>query len=352
MNAGETWDEDQVSKWLGALNLVWPLFEQAARTPRSQAPIPKSPEENFPEVGSIRRLSHLSLLRARQSLRQGNPETAINQALTTMDTGKRMTESRGSLITYLTGIAIKSSALPIIIEAARHPACPASVIRDTLVRIEGNRSPNDALAYAFRAELYFCEGVLKIVETRGMQSLAGNRDSNAAMRMAPRIPLIYKRNKTRRIYAEFLREALRQIGSDAASLKRYRERQNAYLKNFRYNPDNLIGRMILNIVTPTTAALVKTQITDQSRLSAHQSQLAALLYQREHGKAPDSLEQLVPAYLDSVPQDYFTRAPIKDDATLGAIWSAGENNLTVSSPEQKAERRDIILWLQAKPAAE
>lgn len=352
MNSGETWDEDQVAEWLDALSPVWPLYEQAARTLRSQAPIPQSPEDTFPEIGRIRKLSQLSLLRARRSLRQNDPETAIAHALITMESGKRMTESRSSLITYLTGIAIKSSALPIIVESIRHPACSVHVIHDTLVRIASNRSPDEALTYAFRAELYFCEGALKIVETRGMASLGDRNDANPVMRLAPRIPLIYKGNKTRRIYAEFLREALRQVGGDAVSIKRYREQQNAHFKKFSYNPDNIIGRILLQIVTPTWGALIKTQTREQSRLSAHQALLAAMAYQHDHGKAPDSLDQLVPAYLDAVPQDYFTRAPIRYDAALGAIWSAGENNLMVSSPDQTAERNDIILWLQAGPAAE
>ncbi|MBC8039312.1 MAG: hypothetical protein H7Y06_02100 [Opitutaceae bacterium] len=352
MSDGHAWDEDRVTKWLLALDPVWPLYEQAARTPLAQAPIAKSPEDIFPEIGRIRQLSQLSLLRARHSLRKNDPEAAVTQALITMEAGKRMTESRGSLITYLTGMAIKSFALPIIAEAARHPTCPANVIRDTVAHMESNRSPDESLAYALRAELYFCEGVLKIVETRGMSDLDGNYGSSAAMRLAPRIPLIYKGNKTRRIYAEFLREAIRQVGGNAASLRLYREQQNAYFKKRSYNPDNFVGRLILHIVTPTSASLVKSQLTEQSRISTHQALIAALAYQRERGKAPDSLDQLVPDYLSAVPQDYFTRAPIRYDATLGAIWFVGENNLTVSSPDQTAERRDIILWLQAKPTRE
>ncbi|MBC8040108.1 MAG: hypothetical protein H7Y06_06175 [Opitutaceae bacterium] len=350
--AGKTWDEDQVAEWLGALESVWPLYEQAARTPRSQAPIPKSPEDKIPEIGLIRKLSQLSLLRARQSLLKNDPETAIAQALTTMEAGKRMTESRGSLITYLTGIAIKSSALPIIVEAVRHPACPVSVMRDTLVHIEANRSPDESLAYAFRSELFFFEGALTMVEKQGMTSLSGDDNASAAIRFAPRIPLIYKRNKTLRIYADCLREALIQVGGDIASLKRYREQQNIYFSKFSFNPDNIVGRIILRVVTPTWDSVVKAQLKEQSRISSYQAQLAALAYQREHSKAPGSLDQLVPDYLAAVPQDYFTRAPIRYDAALGAIWSAGENNLVVSSPGQKAERRDIILWLKPKPTPE
>jgi hypothetical protein len=225
-------------------------------------------------------------------------------------------------------------------------------MRETIARIEFNRSPDDALTYALRTELYFCEGVLKIVETQGMPELDGNNHSNAAMRLAPRIPLIYKGNKTRRIYAEFLREAISQVEGDAVSLRRYREQQKACFKKFSYNPDNIIGRMVLNIVTPTSSALIKTHLTRQSFFSAHQALIAALAYQREHGKAPDSLDQLVPVYLDDVPQDYFTRAPIRYDAALGAIWSAGENNLLVSSPNQKAERNDLIAWLKPEPTPE
>ncbi len=350
LSDGQAWNDDRVDEWLRALESVWPHYEQAARTPRSQAPIHTSPEATSPEIGHIQRLSQLSLLRARQSLRKNNPEAAIAQALISTEAGKRIAESRGSIISYLTGTAIQHFSLSIITEAARHPGCPVSVMRDTIKRLDETRTSHEALAYAFRSELYFCEGVLKIVESGGPDTPENSYLNNPLLRLGPGIPLIYKGNKTRRIYADQLRDAIRHIGTDSKSLMLYREYVSAYYKRRSYNPDNMVGRMVLNIVTPTASALIKTHHTRLSWLSAHQALIAALVYERENGKAPDTLDQLVPAYLDAVPQDYFTRAPLRYDAALGAIWSAGENNLIVTSPDRESRARDIIVWIHPRPA--
>jgi hypothetical protein len=349
--AGETWDQSQVSAWLVALSSTWPRYEQAARLPQSQGPIPQSPEDVFPEIGQIQRLCQFQLLRAREALHRNDSQAALTYALTNLHAGSRIADSRSSLICYLTGIAIRTSALAVILEAARHPDCPPALIRETARQLDSLRSTVESLAYSFRGELYFANGALAIVEKNGLGSLADVDSSSLIFRLVPRIQILYKGNKTRRIYADSLREAISHINADATELILYREQINSRRKdNLSRNPDNAIGRIFLAIVTPTWPALVHSHVNDESRVSAYQALLAILAYQRDYGAPPRTLDQLVPAYLASIPQDHFTRAPIRYDPDLKVIWSAGENNLIVNTPGQEPQNREIILWLD-RPTA-
>jgi len=56
-----------------------------------------------------------------------------------------------------------------------------------------------------------------------------------------------------------------------------------------------------------------------------QAFLAARRYELDHGALPDTLEALVPDYLDAVPIDPYTGEPLVYDQTTGAIQTADKN---------------------------
>lgn len=55
------------------------------------------------------------------------------------------------------------------------------------------------------------------------------------------------------------------------------------------------------------------------------TKLAILLYENENGKSPDSLDELVPDYIKSVPDDPFVRKPIHYDSERKILYSVGHN---------------------------
>jgi len=342
---GEAWNDAKISAWMTTLSPVWPEWERAAHTPLSQAPILHSPSDLIPEVGLIQNLSNLSRLRALKSLNDGRPDEAIAIALLTMEAGLRLEQSRGSLITYLSGSAIKTKACEVITKAARNPASSSLVLKETPQKIAALRSSTEALGYSFRSEIYLLNGVLRLTKEKGISALPDIQEP-AFMRLAAHFPLSNKPNKTRRLHAESVREALTYLNANSVKSKIYGETLATRHANlFLLNPNNFMGTIVLRIVVPAWPTIIRSYATSQSRLSATQALLAALLYQRDHGTPPASLDALVPAYLSAIPRDYATGTALRYSAELGVIWSAGENNLILTSRDQNTEPRDVILWL-------
>ena len=96
-----------------------------------------------------------------------------------------------------------------------------------------------------------------------------------------------------------------------------------------------------------------------ARLNGARSALASLLFHYDHNRMPDTLEELVPDYLDALPRDPFTpNRPIRYriDGDIALFYSIGENAMDnngvkrIYNSQKNAydhpERDDIIFWLK------
>lgn len=299
MRRGENWDESKATLWLSKAAPFWSSYEYAAQIEASQAPLLISPETRVPEIGQIRTLGRLSLIRARQLLRADHPDDALNIVCIQLFVGKRMQESRGSIICYLTGVGLKIDALAAIYDIAAHPRVSSAALQQALAAIKDCRSSSETLANAFRSELRFYDGTVHLMRQEGTPWSTGHEKS-LMHGVALRFPGLFKPNKTRRIYIDNLRVALRHIDSAAEDLEAYQVEVKA--PNL-FRPENIIGDIFLNIITPTWKSLIRSRHTEETSLSLHQATIAAILYQRETRRTFESLEELVPAYLEKVPAD-------------------------------------------------
>ena len=85
--------------------------------------------------------------------------------------------------------------------------------------------------------------------------------------------------------------------------------------------------------------------------------LALRLFELEHGKLPQRLEELVPTYLAEVPADVFEDEPMRWNAASGVVYSVGTNETDeggVISEERRSKGADIGMrywWSPAKDEA-
>ncbi|MDR1279459.1 MAG: hypothetical protein LBK99_01385 [Opitutaceae bacterium] len=148
-------------------------------------------------------------------------------------------------------------------------------------------------------------------------------------------PLVYKRNRTMRLYADQARRALRVTDATLAELA-VRLPEKGELPdtgNWKvFHPSNLIGRVVLYMQLPSFRRAAEVRLAYLSCQSALRAFLAARLHELEHGELPATLDDLVPGYLPAVPLDYIDRRPIRYDRDLRAVWSLGMENLTTPPP--------------------
>lgn len=339
--AGEAWNEVKVSAWLAPLDPIWPEYEAAARLQYSQGVIPKSIDTPLPEIGQMMRLAKLSTLRARIHLRADQPDKALSVLSASLAAGRLIQESRSTLISYLTGVTVQSMTLKLIQEAARHPDVSPTALREAIATLQKNRVAADALGYAFRSELYFFESAVALAP----------RESRYA-RLMVTIPGLYKPNKTRRIYAEYLRGAVRLAGSDLAEINASKPTTDAMLAGLRRRtPENIFGRMLLQIVMPTLSKIAEKHLRHASEISITQALIAVRIHEKQQGALPASLADLTPAILPSTPKDYYDGADIKYSRDSGFIWSVGSTHLNITSADQRLEKNDVALRIASNPSA-
>ena len=348
MCANEDWDDALAQAALADLSPAWPLLEKAAALPQGQAPWFTSFDDLIPEIGPIRKRAQLLQLKALSEARAGNPDEALRTTTVALSIGRVIDESRGGLIHHLIGAMTKQIGLKTIQVIVTHHSPSPEALRRTLDAVSTSRSPAEALKLSLYSELRPFDSMLVHIRTNGLGVLSSGTPS-AWLKPTGRIPLLLKPNRTRRIYSEYLRNSAALIDQPYDDLAK-----NSFLRDFipsqtrarfRYSPDNFLGRMFLNIVTPATAGILKNRLRHQSLISATEALLAVHLYKHAHGEFPATLDALVTSLLPAVPRDYADGAPIRYSRDLGVIWSAGEKSLVITDPAQVIEARETVLYL-------
>lgn len=329
----ESWDAGTVAGVLSRLDPVWPRYERATRLEYAQGPVPDSVDALIPEVGHLMSLARCWHARALFRLESGDPDGALHLSLTLLRSGRLLQDSRSTIVTCLTGVAQQSLACEIMQKASRHPDVSPLALQTAVASLEDNRSGSGALGYAFRSELPFVRSALDVV----MQE-------NRKVRRLSLFPLLYKPNKTERLYADELRRVLGLLDADVAAVTASRQRSRAAQTEIRlYNPENIIGRILLQIITPTFESLIENRLKHQSRISATQALLAVRIHEKRHGDLPASLHTLTPGILPAVPRDYFDHGDIKYSREAGYIWAVGAGSLVITEPRQSIDEREIAL---------
>ncbi len=300
---------------------VWPQFRQALAIDQSQAPLPHSVDDMFPNVRSLRDLSYYGLIDAERLASEGHFGSAFDRAFMIIEIGRRMEHSHGTLLHYLLGCAIASDGVQAMgrFAVSSHNS---TLLIQSAAHLESYRTTPDGLVEALRSELNFFDMVIQLIQRDGIEKFTDG--GLKAPKIVLTSNLLFKPNKTRRLYAEVVRKQITLVGKDVATIRA--NQRVVFLPQSgigRYNPENVIGRLGLDISTPTWSLISLNYNRDQSRISATQALLAIRAYKLDHGALPESLDALVPDYLPSVPLDYMDFAPIRYSKKHRVVWSIG-----------------------------
>lgn len=353
MAHGNSWDDAIAEIALADLTAVRPLLDKAVQVPRSQTPWLSALSDIATEIGKMPNLHRTLSISALAKSREGNPDEALQIVKTSLLIGHKVEGSHGTLIHYLTGMSLKRGALVLAEKIVAENSATEEALREMLHAVASTRPGTQSLTKALHSELRLFDDGLKQV-TSGIIAEMADDPQNDLLRTAPHIPLFFKPNKTRRIYADFLRHSVSDVDHplDKQSARMQQEEFEGYIKqSIVTHPENAIGRLYLAIFVPGTARVLSARLRHQSNISAVETLLALHLYQRAHAQLPETLDALVPAYLPAVPRDYFDGQPIRYSRELGVIWSVGENQLAITAPDQKIAERELVIRL-TPPAAQ
>ncbi len=152
-NGKIAWDQAVMSAGLAryASDLASRVVE-ALQLPASEAPEYTSYGDTAPEIPEMRRLAQIILQQARFARETADDDIVMSHNLTTSLFGLRLTESRGALIQFVSGVAIQSIALDSIREHADFLSPPADPLREYLSKLTHHEIGPEGLRIAYGLE--------------------------------------------------------------------------------------------------------------------------------------------------------------------------------------------------------
>jgi hypothetical protein len=298
--------------------------------------------------------------------RAGEQVEAVERAVLGLRLGRRVRDSRGPLVDYLTGLAIMGCSSVALESWVNLAETEPPTLRHLAVLLDESAPPRDlseAYVDSLRLEFLVSHKILRDYVTAEQSAKEGTHMGKAvdwAAKTRVLFPLIYKRNITLALNAEGWREKMRSGRESIVDEKRKRTGSGGCphceaLEAPWWQPANMYGRYLAAVIFPTVGRIRITAANAESRVSLLRSAVALRLYSVDHdGAQPSTLRELVPEYLPSVPRDYADNGEIRYSRDARALWSVGVNNLQVTEPEQeiKDERDEMIYWLKFAVPAE
>ncbi len=345
MTKGKNWDAPLARTWLDGTDAIWPLWEQAARTPQGQAPSGTAVGYTNSDVQAINNLNKLAQIRAWDLAHNGKPDAAIEFLFTTLQVAQRLEQSRGDPIYYHIATGIRGTVLNSLRGITTEFKPPAVLLRQTLRQMEANRPGKEAFANLLRGEYRGFSHGLENPEAAYFGSKDVDEGLHLYVKISTYFPYFFHPNQTRRIYAEAIRNSIGAIDLPTGYPGDLRNIDNLRKILSGFHGNNL-GLALLVASVPFQANELDMRLTQQSRLSANEAFLALVLYHRDHGELPATLDTLVPDYLPAVPRDYFDGQPIRYSRDFRAVWSVGNDHFAVTSadldPEEIAHHSDNV----------
>jgi len=346
---GDDWDDEEADAILdGHANAVTAIRGLRDFT-FAQAPVARDAGSAYALHPKFHLPSLLALVEARRLQRQGEPLAATRLLQDCLHATRLMEEARGDLLFFHYAQWMRSDVLAAAAALVSEPRVSSEDCRTLLREFSRSRPSRDGFFQTFAAA-YQSEALI-VDALRHPEKMPADWQVKSTTYLAYRVPFLFKPNQTLNYSIPYLL-TLREAVDLSIPERKKTLPPNADLLGFlcdRY--DDLINRMGKRFAhdggLPSVSPLLDKRLRQQTEISLAETLIALRLYHDGHGRRlPASLDELVPAYLPSIPRDYFDGGAIKYSRALRAVWSAGpEGKFQLVDADQAIHERELILPL-------
>ena len=322
--AGEVWNADLVSEVLDRNQEGLEYFEQGMGRSQFQVPEVKALDAPLPYVDGWKNISRVLSVRASVSFKCAKDREALSEAMKLVKFGHMIEGSGGVLVVYLVGAGAKEMGLVRLRGMVGDTGLRPAVLKGHIEPLEAYGANEKGLINTYRAEYVSVAGTIDGVSAR---TLFGAYLSHP--------------NKCKSMYAQTFRIFIENVP------KSYVDMEHIEKPDFRRRSSGL--RLILTGETVWGMVhgleLLPLQTTQLRKCKQNVSVattrllLALKCYKLEKGELPESLEELVPEYIEEVPLDDFDGRPMRYSREKKIIYSVGED-LKDSGGSEEPEGRD------------
>ncbi len=337
----ENWDTTFESELLSKNQALLALLGKAVNCPGFEVPSLKGSAEEYPYLTDWRHVSRLASIQAARLLRQGKPNEAFELAMRIIRLGHMMEDSHGQVLHYLVGSAVKAEGLKQLRQMTKTAALPSEQLISYVQRLNAYRANQTGLTNAFKAE--YGVSVKWIEDMRSGRSLGTNSISSQLAISAGMKPVL-SLSKTKALLARSTRICLKSIPQS------FNKMSLQELSPPSTNPSvlrmilkgNAVGEILIGMTLPMWERSLSRKCQENVTVSATQLILALKAYHSDHGTLPESLAQLTPHYIASVPVDDFDGKLLRYSKEKKLVWSV-EKDLVDSGgqSDQNKQKQDL-----------
>ena len=280
-----------------------------------------TPLESEIPVRDFMQLARLAQLKARREVGKGEFASAVATIGDLFALAGLLRDNAGSKVCWYVGVATQRLAVEsfgAILDAEGLPDEDLESL-GKLISSPG-KSWGGSVARILSSETAVMATWLDRCRGRDME--------NAYVRFLPE-RFQFQPNRTKALLIDWLSRAHGLCGEryDGAAWRRYvQDVEDAARKpdSRRLPPRNHIGRLEFAMCTLGHDLTAKTAAEADFAVAAMKVRVAIARFRRERGRRPATLEELVPEFLHSIPEDPFDDGrPVKYDAARGILYTVG-----------------------------
>jgi len=351
MNETGEWDQQLVDEVLEAYSESFALVDEILARDRVSFPEVTLNLET-PYLNNCRTMALMAKFRALNLQRQGKQIEAFDTTLDMLRCGYLLHTGNGVLIDSLVGIAIEHFSLDAARKLLERTEADGEYLRKFAHALEEYRSPLECLLNPPRSEYALNKLIISnldeyILDYGEEIDIWHWRSMNPYWVIQPR-GYFYKPNRTiNRLAAmyDLYIEAVtalpdrQKMRSDLSALQHEIYRCVSYSFNQPFS-SNQGGNIIVRVLGPYWAMSLTDAmyLRQRSYITITQTLIAMKLYQRDIGELPETLDALVPDYLNAVPLDEYTLEPLKYSRERKIIWAVGRD----FEDNDGDETRDVV----------
>ncbi len=319
--SGARWNERFVRDMLYRNEKALQYFDDAARKPQFQDPSADDyADPSFDAILSFRNVARVSSLKAAVLFRRGRDGEALTEALKIVANGQKVQDSQGSVVHYALAADMKNIGLGRIRQIVQSTSLSPEVLMSYVKKLEKYKQNEEGLKKAFKREYGFLVWAIDEVNSGHLTSeVGGTIEPLKAYRF------YFKPNKTKSLFGDFLRSQIENVDVPCGV------RTGSEVKRLTPSSmpqwiitENLAGKILYDVAMPRYAATIhETRCEDDFSVAATQVLLASRAYKMETGQYPASLDDLVPRYMDDVPDDPYDGKALRYSAEGKVIYSVG-----------------------------
>ena len=277
-------------------------------------------------------LAYLWSLRAREALASGRLRAAAHDVASVVQCGRRITAGSRSIHTYLCGMAFVLVALDLTDCIQRHPDVEPATLRGLLSALRPSAGGPDDLSAALRGDYAIL-----------VNTLSRDKVEEILAEGEPLPWYVYKPRRTRNRLSTEIR-ALIQRAEEPFEPRARKQAQidNELIQKWSmYATGNFAGELLVQLVAAGLDKAAQQQRKLTLVINATRLNLALRAYEIENTRLPDALEELVPAYIASVPTDPFSGQPLRYAREKRCVYSVGTDGVDrgLARPRRRQGRR-------------